>query len=66
VAPSFDRVDVVRRLAEICVQDGNPDLRAVQQRGMRHPWNAQDPKLFADAVCALIERRELPDGFEEV
>jgi pimeloyl-ACP methyl ester carboxylesterase len=66
IVPSFDRVDVARRLAEICVQGGNKEVRAVQYKGMRHPWNAQDPKLFADALCAFIERRPLPDGSEEI
>lgn len=66
LVPSFDKPAVARRLVEICHGGGNRDVRAVQHRGMRHPWNAQDPKLFAETVCAFVEERKLPGGFEDV
>lgn len=31
---------------------------------MRHPWNRQDPWLFAQTIQAWFEKRELPDGFQ--
>ncbi|TKA81960.1 hypothetical protein B0A49_02537 [Cryomyces minteri] len=44
----------------------NPTSMAVQHTGMKHPWNCQDPELFAEAVKSWIEGRDLPKGFEEL
>ena len=63
LVPSNDRPDDARKLAEIGKRL-NPETGAVTHRGMRHPWSRQDPKLFAAALRAWIEGRELPPGFE--
>lgn len=33
-------------------------------RGAVHTWNLQKPELFAEAIKAWVEGRELPEGIE--
>ncbi|WWC72814.1 uncharacterized protein I206_106778 [Kwoniella pini CBS 10737] len=35
----------------------------VQNRSMKHPWHVFEPNLFATAVRAWLENRDLPEGF---
>lgn len=63
VIPSADSRESARRLLGVGKQ-GNEGTMAVVHAGMRHPWNRQEPGLFAEAVRAWIEGRELPVGFE--
>lgn len=65
LVPTGDNVDTAREVAEV-LKRGNVESRAVQHRGMRHPWNEQDPKLFAEAVMAWLERSTLPEGVEDI
>ncbi|KGO48909.1 Alpha/beta hydrolase fold-1 [Penicillium expansum] len=58
-----DNVDHSRRLFETMSDNGS---RLVQHRGMRHPWNADEPQLFADLVMSWIIGGDLPDGFEPI
>lgn len=39
--------------------DGVGRIVAVEMENMRHPWQCQDPRLFAMAVIAWIERGAL-------
>ncbi|KAK5110081.1 hypothetical protein LTR62_006326 [Meristemomyces frigidus] len=45
---------------------GNAETVAFTLPQMRHPWNNQDPELFARAVLCWLERRRLPGGFVEM
>lgn len=62
IVPSNDHPHDAQRLAEIG-QQLNGDTRAVTHYDMRHAWNRQAPRLFADTVEAWLEGKELPDGF---
>lgn len=41
----------------------NDETVAYTHLGMRHPWNRQAPRLFAETAVAWFERMELPGGF---
>ncbi|KAJ5796877.1 uncharacterized protein N7518_005417 [Penicillium psychrosexuale] len=60
---SADNVSHSRRLFETVMDNGS---RLVQHRGMRHPWNADEPQLFANMVMSWIMGEDLPDGFESI
>lgn len=59
-----DNVGHSRRLFETVMPDNGS--RLVQHRCMRHPWNADEPQLFADMVMSWIMGGDLPDGFEPI
>lgn len=40
----------------------NPQTVAYSHPEMRHPWNCQAPRLFAETVDAWFKERELPAG----
>ncbi|KAJ5109064.1 Alpha/beta hydrolase fold-1 [Penicillium angulare] len=63
--PSADNPKVALRLLETG-QRGNSETVAYVHPKMRHPWNRQDPRLFADTAVAWIERKNLPGGFEKL
>ncbi|KAJ5722172.1 hypothetical protein N7488_000207 [Penicillium malachiteum] len=65
LVPSADSRSVALRLLEIG-RLGNESTVAFWHPDMRHPWNRQDPGLFADSVRAWIEGRALPGGFEMI
>ncbi|KAJ6021247.1 hypothetical protein N7540_006751 [Penicillium herquei] len=65
LVPSADSRSSAVRLLEIG-KLGNKETVAFWHPDMRHPWNRQNPRLFADSVRAWIEGRELPDGFEMI
>jgi len=60
--PTADHPDDAIKLAEMG-RRGNAETVAYTHPGIRHPWNRQEPKLFAELVVAWVERRELPEGF---
>ncbi|KAJ5573479.1 Alpha/beta hydrolase fold-1 [Penicillium hispanicum] len=60
--PSADNTQVALRLMQTG-RERNAATVAYAHPEMRHPWNRQDPRLFADAVIAWIEEKDLPDGF---
>ena len=60
---SADNVSHSRRLFETVMDNGS---RLVQHRGMRHPWNADEPQRFANMVMSWIMGGDLPDGFEPI
>lgn len=67
LVPSNDNPVVARAVAEIgsrSEEGGNAETKAVVHCRMRHPWNRQDPELFARSVIAWIERAEIVEGFE--
>ncbi|KAF7718841.1 Alpha/beta hydrolase fold-1 domain-containing protein [Penicillium ucsense] len=61
---SADNIDHARRLFETIQPDNGS--RLVQHRGMRHPWNADEPRIFTNLVTCWAERKDLPEGFESV
>lgn len=44
----------------------NEETGAVTHGEMRHPWNRQAPRLFAEFAEAWFERKDFPDGFVEL
>jgi hypothetical protein len=61
ILPTDDRVGNAKRVSEVVRgMEGNGECRTVEARRMRHPRILQDPRLFAGAVEAWIEGRELP------
>jgi pimeloyl-ACP methyl ester carboxylesterase len=63
--PTNDRIEDARMVANI-MKEGNSESRAVEVRKMRHPWNLQDPELFARSVIAWIEETRLPEEMTEL
>lgn len=63
--PSSDHPHDAVRLMEIG-RELNTETVAYTHLGMRHPWNRQDPVLFAATATAWLEGRELPEGFVEL
>ncbi|KAI3574081.1 Alpha/Beta hydrolase protein [Fusarium oxysporum f. sp. albedinis] len=61
---SADNVDHSRQLFETIMAGNGSQL--VQHRGMRHPWNVDEPEAFADMVRCWITGQALPDGFESI
>ena len=59
--PVEDARFVVERMRE-----GNKESKGMQVRGGSHPWDIQLPELFAGAVRAWVEGREMPDGIEDL
>jgi pimeloyl-ACP methyl ester carboxylesterase len=59
-----DNLDHSRRLFHTVVPDNGS--QAVQHRQMRHPWNADEPVLFAKMVMCWIRGESLPTGFEDI
>ncbi|KAJ5200868.1 Alpha/beta hydrolase fold-1 [Penicillium cf. griseofulvum] len=41
----------------------NEETVAYMHLGMRHPWNRQAPRLFAETAEAWFEHKGLPEGF---
>lgn len=60
--PSYDHPEDAKKLAGIG-KERNTETTAVTHPLMRHPWNRQAPKLFAETIRAWVERKDLPDGF---
>ncbi|KAJ9637618.1 hypothetical protein H2204_004767 [Knufia peltigerae] len=60
--PTSDHPHDARKLAGIGNR-GNNNTRAVMHPQMRHPWNRQAPKLFADTVQKWFRDEPLPAGF---
>ena len=54
IIPSNDSLEAANRLAGIGEQTNSQTRVAVHPK-MGHPWVAQDPRLFADAVEAWLE-----------
>jgi hypothetical protein len=62
IIPSKDHPHDAFRLMEIGRQL-NPETVALM---MRHPWNRQDPVLFAETARCWFEGKEIPTGFEKL
>ncbi|RSM07953.1 hypothetical protein CEP52_004983 [Fusarium oligoseptatum] len=60
-AETVDDVEAVRRMGREMPVEGS--LGAVV-RGAVHTWNLQKPELFAEAIKAWVEGRELPEEIE--
>jgi len=65
ILPSSDRLEDARKLMEIG-KEKNIQTIAVTHPLMRHPWNRQDPPLFARTARAWFEGEELPVGFSNL
>ena len=65
IIPSKDHPHDAVRLMEIGRQL-NPETVAFKHSEMRHPWNRQDPALFAETARCWFERENLPSGFEKL
>lgn len=66
ILPTDDNIQVARKVAEVG-QKQNGKTFAVQHNAMRHPWNRQDPRLFAEVIKAWVEQKgALPSGFERL
>jgi pimeloyl-ACP methyl ester carboxylesterase len=60
--PTSDHPHDAVRLMEIG-RELNPETVAYTHPQMRHPWNRQAPRLFAETAVAWFEGKELPEGF---
>ncbi|PPJ61206.1 hypothetical protein CBER1_10281 [Cercospora berteroae] len=66
ILPTNDNVQVARDVAETG-RKLNGATFAVQHEAMRHPWNRQDPRLFAETIKAWVEQKGvLPSGIERL
>ena len=65
IVPSGDSTEHAKRLFK-AVEEGGGKGRVVQHRRMRHPWNRQDPRLFAETIRAWIEIRDISEEFEDI
>ncbi|GIZ44050.1 hypothetical protein CKM354_000725900 [Cercospora kikuchii] len=66
ILPTNDNVQVARDVAE-AGRKLNRETFAVQHKAMRHPWNRQDPRLFAEVLRTWVEEKGmLPSGFERL
>ena len=63
--PTNDRTEDARMVADI-MKEGNRESRAVEVRTMRHPWNLQDPELFARSIRGWIEVTDLPEEITDL
>ena len=59
-----DNIDHSRRLFATITPDNGSKL--VQNRQMRHPWNVEAPRQFAEMIQLSIANVQLPPEFEEV
>ncbi|KAI4688371.1 hypothetical protein J4E81_007967 [Alternaria sp. BMP 2799] len=62
LVPSSDSPVAARKLVKIGKENDISTL-AYTHPGMRHPWNRQAPRLWAETVVAWVEGKELPAGF---
>jgi pimeloyl-ACP methyl ester carboxylesterase len=65
IIPSKDHPRDAARLMEIGRQL-NRETVAFRHPEMRHPWNRQDPVLFAETARCWFEGKEIPSGFEKL
>lgn len=65
IVPSNDSIEAATAMLEIG-QQGNAETVAFKHPQMRHPWNRQDPELFAETVIAWFKKQPIPDGFEKL
>jgi pimeloyl-ACP methyl ester carboxylesterase len=62
IIPSKDHPHDAVKLMEIG-RKGNPETHAIVHPKMRHPWNRQDPLLFAETARAWFEGKNIPAEF---
>ncbi|CAG8877559.1 unnamed protein product [Penicillium nalgiovense] len=60
--PTKDSLHDAVKLMEIG-RELNEETVACTHLSMRHPWNRQAPRLFAETARAWFESKELPEGF---
>lgn len=65
IIPSKDHPHDAVRLMEIG-KELNPETVALRHSMMRHPWNRQDPVLFAEMARCWFEGREVSTRFEKL
>lgn len=65
IIPSKDHPHDAVRLMEIG-NELNSETIAVTHPAMRHPWNRQDPLLFADTARSWFEGEQMLAGFERL
>jgi len=62
IVPSADHPEDAVKYRDIG-RKGNAETVAFTHPLMRHPWNRQDPELFAKAARSWFEGEALPEGF---
>ncbi|OAL02556.1 alpha/beta-hydrolase [Phaeosphaeriaceae sp. SRC1lsM3a] len=62
LVPSDDSTEAARRLVSRGTE-GGAEVVAYTHPDMRHPWNRQDPRLWAETVMSWIEGGDMPKGF---
>jgi len=60
-----DDVEGTRKLGDM-FRKGNKDSRAVKIEGGMHAWGIKWPDMFAEAVKAWIESKDLPEKLEPI
>ncbi|KAJ5569523.1 uncharacterized protein N7459_008953 [Penicillium hispanicum] len=61
-----DKVESSKRILEAVVGGKENGSRAVQHRGVRHPWHVEEPALFAEMVLAWVKKEDLDSRFEDI
>jgi pimeloyl-ACP methyl ester carboxylesterase len=64
-----DNVDMTKRVGNALRKAGgveSSECKAVVVRKAIHGWDVEYPKLFAEGIRAWIERRDLPEEYEEL
>jgi len=62
LVPSNDSPEAARKLVKMGKENDTTTL-AYTHPDMRHPWNRQNPGLWAETAVAWVEEKELPAGF---
>ncbi len=65
IIPSHDHPHDAVKLMEIG-RELNAKTVAVTHPEMRHPWNRQDPVLFAKTAQSWFVGEDIPKGFEKL
>ena len=65
IVPSADHPEDAVKYRDVG-RKGNRETVAYTHPLMRHPWNRQDPELFARAAKCWFDREPLPEGFAEL
>lgn len=63
--PTADHPHDALKLRDIG-REMNAETVAYTHPEMRHPWNRQDPELFARTAKAWFEKANIPSGFVEL
>lgn len=65
VIPSYDPPEDARKLA-LTAREGGAEVKALKHERLRHPWNRQDPRLWAEVTRAWVQGEEIPGRFTDL